>query len=125
MAQQGRRRPDQIGEVVRQVVAEALLTEVRDPRIKLVTVTSVKVSPDLSHAVVSIVAHGDEAERDAALEGLGRAAGFLRGRVAKALATRLTPELKFVLDRGAEHAARIDALLAEIRRDTPAEEAES
>jgi len=125
VATQGRRRPDQVGEVVRQVIAEALLTEVRDPRIKLVTVTGVRVSPDLSHATVSVVVHGEESEREAALERLGRAAGFLRSRVAKALATRLTPELRFVADRGAEHAARIDALLADIRRSEPDEEAES
>ncbi len=118
MATQGRRRPDQVGEVVRQVIAETLLHEVRDPRIKLVTVTHVEVSQDLSHATVSVVGHGDAEEREAMLVGLASAAGFLRGRVAKALATRIVPELKFVLDRGAEHAARIDALLAEIKRDS-------
>jgi ribosome-binding factor A len=118
VATQGRRRPDQVGEVVRQVIAETLLHEVRDPRIKLVTVTHVEVSQDLSHATVSVVGHGDAEEREAMLAGLASAAGFLRGRVAKALATRITPELKFVLDRGAEHAARIDALLAEIKRDS-------
>jgi ribosome-binding factor A len=97
------------------VVAEALLRDVRDPRIGLVTVTGVEVSADLSHARVFVVTRGSPDEREAALAGLGSAAGFLRARVAKALATRTTPELHFHPDRGAEHAARIDAILAELR----------
>ena len=118
MATSGRRRPDQVGEVVRQVIAEALLRDVRDPRIQLVTVTRVDVSPDLSHATVSVVVHGEPAEREATMVGLRNAAGFFRSRVAKVLATRITPELHFVPDRGAEYAARIDSLLADIKRES-------
>jgi ribosome-binding factor A len=112
-----RRRPDQVGELIRQVVAEALLREVRDPRVALTTVTSVRVSGDLSHASIGVTVHGDAEEQERALEGLESAAGFLRSRVAKALAARTTPELKFEIDRGAEHAARIDRLLADLRRE--------
>jgi ribosome-binding factor A len=117
-----RRRPDQVGELIRQVVAGALLREVRDPRIKLVTVTRVEVSPDLSHARVFVVVHGEQAERDEVMAGLAGAAGFFRTRLARALATRTTPELHFVPDRGAEHAARIDVLLAGLRAERPAPE---
>ena len=118
MKQSGKRRPDQVAEVVRQVVAEALLTEVRDPRIGLVTVTRVEVSPDLSWARVFVALSGDEAARDEALEGLTSAARFLRSRVAKALVSRITPELDFRPDRGTEHISRIDQLLSESRRDS-------
>ena len=111
-----RRRPEQVGELVRQVIAEALLREVRDPRIKLVTVTRVTVTGDLSLARVYVTASGDDADRDAALAGLESASGFLRSRVAKALNGRTTPELVFEPDRGTEHAQRIDQILGELRR---------
>lgn len=115
-----KRRPDQVAEVVRQVIAEALLREVRDPRIRLATITRVEVSADLSHARVLVTAHGEPAERDEALAGLESAAGFFRTKVAKALSTRVVPELTFVIDRGAEHAARIEEILASLRRSEEA-----
>jgi ribosome-binding factor A len=106
-----------VAEIVRQVLAEAIGREVRDPRVGFVTLTRVDVSGDLSHAQVLVMAQGDEAERQRALEGLQSAAGFLRGKVAKALATRTIPELHFELDRGLEHAARINAMLADLKRE--------
>jgi ribosome-binding factor A len=118
------RRPEQVGETVRQVVTDALLREIRDPRVGLVTVTHVQVSGDLSVARVAVAVPGEEAERQRALEGLQSAAGFLRSRLAKALSTRTIPELRFELDRGIEHAARINQLLAEVRGDVPAEPTE-
>jgi ribosome-binding factor A len=118
VAKGSKRRPGQIGEIVRQVLAEAIGREVRDPRIGFVTVTRVDVSGDLSHAQVYVMAQGDEAERQKALEGLQSAAGFLRGKIAKALATRTIPELHFFLDRGLEHAARINAVLADLKRES-------
>lgn len=113
-----RRRPEQVGEIVRQVLAEAITREVRDPRVGLITVTRVVVSGDLSHADVSVMAQGDEAEKLKAIEGLKSAAGFLRGKIAKALATRTIPELHFSLDRGLEHAQRINAVLADLKRES-------
>lgn len=111
------RRADQVAETVRQVVADALLREIRDPRVGMVTVTRVHVTNDLSQARVTVALPVGEAEPALVMEGLARAAGFLRSRVAKALSTRIVPELAFEQDRGVEHAARIDALLAEVRKD--------
>jgi ribosome-binding factor A len=113
------RRPEQVAETVRQVVTDALLREIRDPRVGLVTVTGVRVSGDLSVARVAVAVPGEEADRERALEGLQSAAGFLRSRCAKALTTRIVPELRFELDRGIEHAARINQLLAEVRGEAP------
>jgi ribosome-binding factor A len=111
------RRPEQVAETLRQVVTDALMREVRDPRVGFVTVTAVQVTNDLSHATVRVSVPGDEAARERAIEGLRSAAGFLRSRVAKTLTTRTVPELHFELDRGLAHAARIDELLNEIRRE--------
>ena len=85
----------------------------RDPRVGFVTVTGVLVTNDLSHARVMVSVPGDEAEKARALEGLQSAAGFPpQSRRRAALTTRIVPELHFELDRGLEHAARIDELLA-------------
>ena len=108
-----------MAETLRQVIAEALTREVRDPRIGLVTVTGVLVTADLSHARIMVSLPGEEAEKARALEGLQSAAGFLRSRAARALSTRIVPELHFELDRGLQHAARINQLLGELRREEP------
>jgi ribosome-binding factor A len=111
------RRPEQMAETLRQVITEALAREVRDPRVGFVTVTGVLVSGDLSHARVMVSVVGDDGEKTRALEGLQSAAGFLRSRAARALTTRSVPELHFELDRGLQHAARINELLNTIRRE--------
>jgi ribosome-binding factor A len=111
------RRPEQVAETLRQVITEGLAREVRDPRIGFVTVTGVLVTPDLSHARIMVSVPGEDADRSRALEGLQSAAGFLRSRAARALSTRIVPELHFELDKGVAHAARINALLEEIRRE--------
>jgi ribosome-binding factor A len=111
------RRPDQVAATVRQAVTDALIRgEVRDPRVGLLTVTDVRVTNDLGHARVLVALTGEEADRQRALQGLQSAAGFLRSKVARALSTRTVPELHFELDRGFEHAARIETLLGELKR---------
>ena len=112
------RRPEQVAETIRQVIAELLVRgEVRDPRVGTVTVTRVEVTGDLSHARVYVSAPGDAAARTQAVEGLRNAAGFLRSRVARVLTARTVPEIHIEADRGLEHAARINELLEGIRRE--------
>jgi ribosome-binding factor A len=111
------RRPEQVAGTLRQVIADALTREVRDPRVGFVTVTGVLVTNDLSHARVMVSVPGGEAEKTRALQGLQSAAGFLRSRAARALTTRTVPELHFELDKGVQHAARIEQLLESIRRE--------
>jgi ribosome-binding factor A len=111
------RRPEQVAETLRQVITEGLAREVRDPRVGFVTVTAVLVTNDLSHARVLVSVPGEDAEKARALEGLHSAAGFLRSRAARSLTSRSVPELHFELDRGLQHAARINELLNTIRRE--------
>ena len=111
------RRPEQVAGTIRQVIADALAREVRDPRVGRVTVTGVLVTNDLSHARVMVSATGDDGEQARAMEGLQSAAGFFRTRVARGLTTRIVPELHFELDKGFAHAARIEELLGTIRRE--------
>jgi ribosome-binding factor A len=108
-----------VAETLRQVIAEGLAREVRDPRVGFVTVTGVLVTSDLSHARVMVSVPGADGDRERALEGLQSAAGFLRSRAARALATRTVPELHFELDLGLVHAARINQLLEGLKREEP------
>ena len=113
------RRPEQMAETLRQVITNGLMREVRDPRVGFVTITGVLVTNDLSHARVMVSVPGEETVKARALEGLQSAAGFLRSRAARALTTRTVPELHVELDRGLEHAARINELLNTIRQEDP------
>ena len=72
------RRPQRVAEAIRQAVAEFLTAEARDPRIGFVTVTHVKVTPDLKRAVVAVMVHGDEEEKKQCLYGLAQAEGAIR-----------------------------------------------
>lgn len=105
------RRTERVADLLRGELAQLLLSRVHDPRIKLVSVTDVDVSPDLRRAVVKVSVLGEEEERIGAVEALHHARGFLRSELAHRLRMRVTPELVFELDRGAEHSRKIADLL--------------
>ena len=111
-------RPERVSELIRHTVAAFLTSNVRDPRIGFVTVTGVEVSPDLAHARVRVSVMGAEEEKTRSLEGLASAARFLRAQLAHELQLRTSPELRFELDRGLEHAQRIDRVLKELKGDS-------
>ena len=112
------RRPEQVAETVRQVLAGALTRgEIRDPRVGFVTVTGVRVTNDLSHARVLVSCLGELADQERSIEGLKSAAKYLRARVGETLGTRVIPELHFELDDGLARASRIDQLIAELHRE--------
>jgi ribosome-binding factor A len=104
-------RMRRVDEAVRQVVGDALARDIKDPRVGFVTVTAVKTSPDLRHARVYVSVLGDEAEREATLEGLRSAHSFLQARIASELHMKNTPHLDFVLDDTPERAARVGEIL--------------
>ena len=105
------RRTDRMSDLVRAELSELILREIKDPRIRLVSLTGVEVTSDLRRAVVRVSALGDDAQREAAVEALRHARGFLRTELSHRLRTRVTPELVFELDRGAEHSQKISDLL--------------
>ena len=105
------RRTDRVSDLLRAELSQLLLREVHDPRVKLASVSGIDVSPDLRRAVVKVSVLGEEAQREAAIEGLRHARGFLRTELAHRLRLRATPELIFELDRGAEHSQQISDLL--------------
>ncbi len=105
------RRTDRVGDLLRGEIAQLLLREVHDPRVRLATVAAVDLSPDLRQAVVRVSVL-DEQRREECLAALRHASGFLRGRLARRLRRlRVVPELAFELDRGAEYSQQISDLL--------------
>jgi ribosome-binding factor A len=107
-------------------IAHLLRAEVKDPRLSgLVTVIDVDLSSDYRHAKVkvSILAKSDGEERKI-LRALSDATGFIQRRVAGGLRTRVTPQLEFVQDKGAEQSVHMSSLLDEIREEREAREAE-
>ena len=111
---------------MREEIATFLANDVKDPRIMgLVTVTAVEVTRDLRHAKVFISVLGSESQRAATFDGLEGVAAHLRGRVGRALRLRVAPEIEFRNDESVAHAAHIEQLLAQVRKDTPAEPTDS
>src|SRR5579885_1108949 len=102
-----------VAEAVREVASETILFELRDPRVKLVTVTRAEVSGDLQHAKVYVSVMGTPAEQKRTLRGLQHAAGFVQAKLAKRLQTRFTPVLRFVLDEGVKKSIEMSRLIQE------------
>ena len=111
------RRLLKAGEAIREVVASSILTELRDPRIRDVTVVGVKVSPDMREAKVSVSVMGDEAQQQLSLRGLQNAAGFLQSKIASRIDTRHTPRLQFVIDKGVQHSLLVGEILEKIKQE--------
>ena len=108
-------RMARVAEVVREVAAEAVLFEVRDPRVKGVTVTRAEVAGDLQHCKVFVSVMGTEKQQKLALHGLTSAAGFVQTKLAKRLTTRFVPHVTFVLDEGVKKSLEIAKLLREAK----------
>jgi len=105
-----------VDEAVRQVIGDAVAADLKDPRVGFVTVTDVRTSADLSHARVYVSVLGDDEQRQATLEGLRSAHGFLQGRIAAELRLKRTPTLEVIYDDTTDRALRVDALIDEIGR---------
>jgi ribosome-binding factor A len=100
---------------IQRVVARALETEIKDPRLGFVTVTDVRVTGDVQHATIFYSVYGDEAARAETAAALASATGRLRSLVGGELGNRLTPSLEFILDAVPETAASLEKALAEAR----------
>jgi ribosome-binding factor A len=105
-----------VNEAVRQVLAEAL-PELKDPRIGLVTVTSVETTSDLRHATVYVSVLGSARRRTATIAGLTAAHGVLQSRVARELRLKRTPQLTFEYDPSVERGVRMTQLIDELAPD--------
>lgn len=105
------RRPEQLGERIREEISALLVSELKDPRIGFATITGVRVSPDLREARVYVSVLGSPEEQQQTLEGFRAAKPFIRRTLAHTLSIRRMPDLAFELDLTGERAARIEELI--------------
>src|ERR671919_163733 len=110
------RRTQRVGESIREVLGELIQRNVKDPRVGFVTITAVRVTPDLSKAHVYYTVLGDERERRATEAGLESAKPFLRTETGRRVRLKTVPDLEFHLDDAPETGQRVDTIIHEIRR---------
>jgi ribosome-binding factor A len=104
-------RMRRVNESIKEILGDAITTELKDPRIGFVTVTEVDTSPDLRAARVYVSVLGTEEERERSVAGLRSSHGFLQGKIASAMRMKRTPTLTFEYDESAERGDRISRLL--------------
>jgi ribosome-binding factor A len=109
-----------VSEAVREVAANAILFDIKDPRVKNVTVTRAEVSADLQHAKVYVSIMGTEKEQQLTMHGLRSAAGFVQTKVADRLTTRYVPHIAFILDEGVKKSIEIARLIREANEQSAA-----
>jgi ribosome-binding factor A len=109
-----------VSEAIREVAANAILFEIKDPRVKNVTVTRAEVSADLQHAKVFVSVMGTEKEQQLTMHGLHSAAGFIQSKVADRLTTRYVPHITFILDEGVKKSIEIARLIREANEQSAA-----
>ncbi len=113
-----------VNEAVRVIVAESV-RELKDPRIGLVTVTGVRVTPDLQEATVYFSVLGNPKKQRSTLLGLQSARGILQSRINDQLKLRRTPTLTFEYDETVERGVRMTALIDELARELPDEQVDN
>lgn len=111
------RRIDRVNQLLREELARLVRREVKDPRVRGVTVTDVEATPDLAHAKVFVRTLRDEDPVEEAIQGLESAEGWLRRKLGKELHIRRVPEFEFEADRTLEKARRIEELLDQVHGD--------
>jgi ribosome-binding factor A len=104
-------RKARVAEVIRQVAAETILFQFRDPRVKMVTVIRAEVSGDLQNAKVYVSIMGSERDQRIGLHALQHAAGFVQSKLADRMKTRFIPLITFVLDEGLKNSINVMKLL--------------
>jgi ribosome-binding factor A len=109
-----------VAEVVRETAATAILFEIKDPRVKGVTVTRAEVSADLQHAKVYVSVMGSEKEQQLTMHGLKSAAGFVQTKLADRLTTRYVPHITFILDEGVKKSIEVARLIREAQQQSAA-----
>ena len=115
-------RIERINSELQKAISHIIDTEIRDPQIDaIISVSEVETTPDLSYARVYITSIGNTASKEV-LNRIKGAAGFIRGRLSKAVKLRITPRLEFMIDDSKEYASKIDTILSSIKYSTQPDE---
>lgn len=119
------RRRQQVGDLIRDEVSEILTYEMKDPRLGMVSITRVEMSPDLRYATIFASVYGEDEVQRETIQALSGASGFIRRLLAPRLRIRHIPALNFRLDHSMEHAEQITRTLNEIRAEEESDEPEA
>ena len=106
-------RTRRVGEQIQRELAALIHEELKDPRLGMVSISSVRVSRDLAHAKVHVSVLGNDEQSAESIDVLNHAAGFLRHKLGKLMHIRVIPNLRFYHDRSLEEGARLGALINE------------
>lgn len=118
--QRGFARSERVAEQIRRELAELIRLELKDPRISLVTLTDVEVTPDYAHAKVFFTSLAGAEHHTDLVSGLRHASGFLRRELGRRIRIHTLPELHFVYDSSVERGTRLSQLIdAAVRSDHP------
>ncbi len=115
-------RIERVNELMKEVLSELVLTEIKDPRVGLVTIVGVRVSNDLSSAKVLFSVMGDEVQRAETLKGLKAATPFMRRVLVRHMDVKVSPELRWVYDDSLDRSFRIEQVLRDNSTDKKKEE---
>ncbi len=119
MARSSFKRTARISSLLREVVARVVSTEVKDPRLRQITITDVEVTGDLREAKIFVSHPLDTMSEEELLAGLQSAAGFIRRTVGEQVRLRVTPALIFRMDRSLAYGARIEQVFRELKKNEP------
>lgn len=111
------RRVSRVEEACKEELSEIIQREIKDPRIGFITITDVKMSPDLRKAKVYVSVLGTEDEVERSLEGLESARGYMRAHLGRHLRLKFLPEIELVHEHVAEDALRLDGLMKKAREE--------
>ena len=115
--QMGTHRVERVAAQLRQEISEIIIRDLKDPRIGMATTTEVKLTPDLRNATVRVSVVGEDDGRQAAIDGLEHAKGFIRRELGLRLSNlRFAPDLHFQLDEGVAYSVRVSQLLREVQQ---------
>ncbi len=107
-------RTQRVADQIQKEMAGLIQSEIKDPRLGMITVTAVDISRDLTVAdvyITQLVSHGVDVDKKQIIEILGRAVGFLRSRLARLMKLRVVPELRFHYDDSVEHGRYLSSLI--------------
>jgi len=126
------RRRERINQVIKRIIAQKIIEDVKDPRVGFTTITRVEVKDDLTHADIFFSVLGDEKEKKSTLKILNHMSGYLQKDLGPALRTRVTPKLSFHYDSDTEQAVKLSNLIDKARsgdtdniKETPSDEQET
>ena len=111
------RRPERLSDLIRAEVSQLLIDGIKDPRIGMVNITEVDVSPDIKRAVIYYNIIGDRSGRAETQKGLESAAGFIRTTLARTLTIKRMPELSFAYDTSLDYAEHIEKVIDDLKRE--------